>query len=205
MVARPVLSRYAAGRSSGLACLPQAGLLCDLCGTWVHIHDGSPPGTEEPGCGDGIWSRAVLRARLVTCCRRGWNAPALVQRRGTRRVCGSCFAGGTVRTACVASAPVAASATVKPAAPFPREPATFPATCLPCCTACWAVMPQTWSGQVGHRRAVPAGVVVRGAGYRHELVDHQPAPVGLQVQAVHQRIGAGPVPVITRPGNCVRR
>src|ERR1700748_1245402 len=45
-------------------------------------------------------------------------------------------------------------------------------------------------GQVGYRRAVPARVDARGAGHGHELVDHQPSPVGGQVQAVHQRVGA---------------
>jgi hypothetical protein len=32
--------------------------------------------------------------------------------------------------------------------PLPREAATFPATCLPCRCACWAVMPQIRPGRV---------------------------------------------------------
>jgi hypothetical protein len=47
-----------------------------------------------------------------------------------------------------------------------------------------------WAGQVGYRGAVPAGVDVRGAGHGHELINHQPPPAGLQVQAGHQRVGA---------------
>ena len=46
------------------------------------------------------------------------------------------------------------------------------------------------AGQVGHRRAVPAGVDVPGAGHGHELINHEPPPVGVQVQAGHQRVGA---------------
>ncbi len=55
-------------------------------------------------------------------------------------------------------------------------------------------------GQVGHRGAVAAGVDVRGVGHLHELIDHQPAPVGGQVQAFHQRVGADPDAPDQRPG-----
>ena len=47
-----------------------------------------------------------------------------------------------------------------------------------------------WASQVGHRGAVPAGVNVRGAGHRHELINHEPPPAGVQVQAAYQRVGA---------------
>ncbi len=58
-------------------------------------------------------------------------------------------------------------------------------------------------GQVGHRRAVPAGVDVLGSGHGHELVNDQPAPVGRQIQAADQRVGADPTHQIReRVGTC---
>ena len=49
-----------------------------------------------------------------------------------------------------------------------------------------------WAGQIGHCRAVPAGVDVRVAGYRHELVNYQPSAAGIEVQAADQPVGADP-------------
>ena len=74
--------------------------------------------------------------------------------------------------------------------------------------------PRSWvrAGQVGHRRAVPAGVDVRGAGHGHELVNHEPPPAGVQVQAGHQRVGAnsdapdeGVVATFSPADNCTQQ
>src|SRR5439155_25697370 len=88
------------------------------------------------------------------------------------------------------------------ALPLPRVAATFLATCLPRRWACWAghAADLAGTGQVGHCRAVPARVDVRGAGHGHELIDHQPPPVGIEVQAVYQRVGADPDAPDQRPG-----